>query len=103
MYARIAVLAALLATTPLVHADESVAQLAQETGLSERNVRMVVGGRTAYAEYRVIFNRVDRQFKEAIGEVRYERITGRKLLSDTSRETRVATRREEAKDKVAGL
>lgn len=106
MYARIAVLAALLAATPLAHADESIAQLAQETGLSERNVRMVVGGRTAYPEYRVIFNRVDRQFKEAIGEVRYERITGRKPLpaiSDNSRETRVAARREEAKDKVAAL
>jgi len=106
MYTRIAVLAALLAATPLAHADESVAQLAQETGLSERNVRMVVGGRTAYAEYRVIFNRVDRQFKEAVGEVRYEQITGRKplpALSDNPRETRVAARREETKDKVAGL
>ncbi len=69
-------MAAVLAVAPLAaHAsDNSVAQLAEETGLTERNVRMVLGARTPYPEYRVEFNRVQRQFKEAIGERNYDRL-----------------------------
>lgn len=96
MYARIALFAAVLAATPLAHAaDESVAQLASQTGLTERNVRMVLGARTQYAEYRIVFNRVDRQFRESVGDVRYEQLTGRKPLpakAETKREVRVASR-----------
>ena len=96
MYARIALLAAVLAATPLAHAaDESVAQLASQTGLSERNVRMVLGARTQYAEYRIAFNRVDRQFRESVGDVRYEQLTGRKPLpakAEAKRDVRVAAR-----------
>ena len=93
MYARIVLLAAALAVTPLVHAGESVTALARETGLSERNIRMLVGARTPYPEHRAIFTKVDRQFKEAVGEVRYELLTGRQAnpaKSDDANETRVA-------------
>ena len=106
MYARIALLAAVLAVTPLAHADESVAGLARETGLTERNVRMLLGARTAYPEYRIVYNRVDREFKEAIGEVRYERLTGRPAKpanAHDATEIRVAVRKEEAKGNVATL
>lgn len=106
MYARIALLAAVLAVTPLAHAGETVAGLARETGLTERNIRMLVGARTPYAEYRSNFTRVDRQFKEVVGEVRYERLTGRKAspskLHDAD-ETRVAQRKEQDKDKLTSL
>ena len=106
MYARIVLIAAVLAVTPLAHADESVANLARETGLTERNVRMLLGARTPYPEYRIVYNRVDRQFKEAIGDTRYERLTGRSAAPATlgeASETRVALRKAPAKDKLAAL
>lgn len=106
MYARIALLAAVLTAAPLAHAGESVASLARETGLSERNIRMLVVARTPYPEHRAIFTKVDRQFKEAVGEVRYELLTGRQAnpaKSDYANETRVAQRKEQNKQKVASL
>ena len=106
MYARIVLIAAVLAVTPLAHADESIAGLARETGLTERNVRMLLGARTAYPEYRIVYNRVDREFKEAVGEVRYERLTGKPTKSTTAHdanEIQVAARKEEAKGNVATL
>ena len=67
-------MAAVLAIAPLAaQADDTVAQLARETGLTERNVRMVLGARTPYAEYRV-YNRVQRQFKNAVGDHNYDRL-----------------------------
>lgn len=105
MFARIALLAAALAAMPSARAaDESIAGLARETGLSERNVRMVVGARTAFPEYRIVFNRVDRQFKRAVGEDRYQQLTGRKALPDADAadaETRLANRRADGHGKVA--
>lgn len=106
MYARIVLIAAVLAVTPLAHADESIAGLARETGLTERNVRMLLGARTAYPEYRIVYNRVDREFKEAVGEVRYERLTGKPAKSTTAHdanEIQVAARKDEAKGNVATL
>ena len=106
MYARIALLAAVLAVTPFAHAGESVSALARETGLTERNIRMLVVARTPYPEHRAIFTKVDRQFKEAVGEVRYELLTGRQAnpgKSDDVNETRVAQRKEQKKKKVASL
>lgn len=68
-------MAAVLAIAPLAaQADDTVAQLARETGLTERNVRMVLGARTPYAEYRVVYNRVERQFKNALGDHNYDRL-----------------------------
>ena len=106
MYAKNALLAAVLAVTPLAHAGESVAALARETGLTERNIRMLVVARTPYPEHRAIFTKVDRQLKEAVGEVRYELLTGRQASPatlDDANETRVAQRKEQGKDKVASL
>jgi hypothetical protein len=47
-------------------------QLARETGLTERQIGMLVGARTAYAEYLASFNRVEKTFREAMGPERYE-------------------------------
>ena len=58
----------------------TVRQLADETGLSENRVRMVVGPRSGYAEYRITFNRTQRQFRNALGEERYnDLMAGRRI------------------------
>lgn len=106
MSARIALFTAVLAVTPLAHAGETVAALASETGLTERNIQMLVGARSSFAEYRSSFTRVDRQFRAVVGDVRYERLTGRKASPaklDDANEKRNAARKEQATDKVASL
>lgn len=58
----------------------TVRQLADETGLSENRVRMVVGPRSGYAEYRITFDRTQRQFRNALGEERYnDLMAGRRI------------------------
>ena len=42
--------------------------------MSERNVRMLRGARTPYAEYRIDYSRKLRQFKQALGESNYEKL-----------------------------
>jgi hypothetical protein len=56
-------------------------QLARETGLSERQVRMVIGPRSGYAEYRLNFDRKQKEFREALGDDRYQDlIAGRPIM-----------------------
>ncbi len=50
----------------------TVRQLAKETGLEQRQVRMVLGAHSGHAEYRVSFNRTQQQFRSALGEERYQ-------------------------------
>ena len=70
----------------------TVKQLADETGLSENRVRMVVGPRTGYADYRTTFNRSQRQFKNALGEERYnDLMAGRKIELYNQRAASVAS------------
>lgn len=58
----------------------TVRELADETGLSPHRVRMVVGPRSGYAEYRITFDRTQRQFRNALGEERYnDLMAGRKI------------------------
>jgi hypothetical protein len=58
----------------------TVRQLADETGMSPHRVRMVVGPRSGYAEYRITFDRAQRQFRNALGEERYnDLMAGRKI------------------------
>ena len=60
-----------------------IRDLAAATGLSERQVQMVVGGRTAYAEYRTSYNRVEKRFVKALGEQRYrDLVAGREIVLD---------------------
>ena len=70
----------------------TVKELADYTGLSERNVAMVVGARTPYAEYRTSFNRVERQFKRALGEERYnDLMAGRRIQLDDQQASSLAS------------
>jgi hypothetical protein len=67
----------------LAGASLSIRDLASTTGLSERQVQMVLGGRTAYAEYRTSYDRVERHFIEALGEDRYrDLMAGREIVLD---------------------
>jgi len=70
-----------LAPVPIAAPEApSVRQLADETGLSAQRVRMVVGPRSGYAEYRITFDRAQRQFRNALGEERYKDLmAGRKI------------------------
>jgi hypothetical protein len=69
MFARIAVVAAALAAVPCAFASNAtIADLSRETGVSERHIRMVVGARTPYPEYRIVFDRVERQLRTALGQ-----------------------------------
>lgn len=63
---------ALFAAAP-AYAQDTVAQLADATGLSERQVQMIVGNRTPFAEYRQSYHRALDQFRDAIGEEQYQR------------------------------
>lgn len=65
---------------PEVPLQVTVRELADETGLSPHRVRMVVGPHSGYAEYRITLNRSQRQFKNALGEERYnDLMAGRKI------------------------
>ena len=73
MKARIALFVLAMAAAP-VYANEVVSTLSQETGLSERRVQMIVGNRTAFAEYTRSYDRSLAQFKRALGNERYQRL-----------------------------
>ena len=73
LFARIAVVAAALAAAPSAFAnDATIADLSRETGVSERHIRMVAGARTPYPEYRIVFDRVERELKSALGADSYK-------------------------------
>lgn len=75
MYARIVLAAVAIAmTSPALANDNPVEELASQTGLSERKVKMILGDRTAYAEYPYTYDRSLKQFKAAIGEANYQRL-----------------------------
>ena len=63
---------AFVAASP-AYAQDTVAELAEATGLSERKVQMIVGNRTPFAEYRHSYDRSLAQFRAALGEDQYRR------------------------------
>lgn len=65
---------ALFVAGPALAGADPISQLADQTGLSERKVRMIVGARTAYAEYRYTYDRSLAKFKAGIGEENYQRL-----------------------------
>lgn len=76
MNIRLALLtAALMAVSaPALAADDPCKQLAQETGLSERKINMILGNRTSFAEYPYTYQRSVEKLREAIGEGRYDHL-----------------------------
>lgn len=76
MNTRLALLVAALAvmSAPAFAGDDPFRQLAEESGLSERRVHMILGTRTAYAEYPYTYERSVAKLRKAIGEHRYDRL-----------------------------
>ena len=55
--------------------------LAQASGLTSRQVQMVLGNRSAYAEYPISYDFVDRKFRDAVGPDIYRNLKERGELS----------------------
>ena len=70
-----------------------VRNLAVATGLSEREVQMVLGARTAFPEYRTSYDRVEQRFIKALGEQRYDDLmAGRDITLDNVQHQVLAAR-----------
>lgn len=78
----VAAMIAAASFSTLAHAaDTTVRQLADETGLTPRQVQMVLGARTAFPEYRTGYRFVEKQFKDALGAERYtDLMAGRPIM-----------------------
>lgn len=81
--------AALMAVSaPAFAGDDPCKVLAQETGLSERKVNMILGNRTSYAEYRYTYDRSVAQLRREIGEGRYDQLMNHGNLISASVDTK---------------
>ena len=82
-------LLALMAATPALAGagpHSHLADLATQTGLSERQVRMVVGGHTAYAEYLTQYDWARRRMVRTLGFDRYQHLmAGGDVVLDNGR------------------
>jgi len=77
-------------SAPVFAGDDSdpVQKLAQETGLSERKVHMILGTRTSFAEYPYTYDRSVAQLRKAVGEGRYDQLMNHGNLITASEETK---------------
>lgn len=75
MKAKIAFIAlAMAASAPAWAAEDPIGDLSKVTGLTERKVQMVLGARTAFAEYVYTYDRAYDKFVRAVGKDNYERL-----------------------------
>lgn len=75
MKTKIAVLVLVMAAMLPAHAgSKDIKDLAAYTGMSVRKVQMIVGTRTAYAEYPYTYQRYKARFVKALGEDNYQRL-----------------------------
>ena len=74
MKAKIAFIALAMAVTAPAWAADPVGDLSQITGLSERKVTMILGNRTAFAEYPYTYDRALDKFVAAVGKDNYHRL-----------------------------
>lgn len=81
MKARIlALLAASAFSAGAAARDDVIGALSRETGLSTRDVKMVLGARSGYAEYLASYDQTQRRFVRALGKARYrELMAGRRI------------------------
>lgn len=95
MKTRTALVVALLAAPFSAQAGDTIQQLSEHTGLSERKVQMILGNRTSFAEYPYTYQRSVEKFRSALGEENYQRLmNGQSVVlqkaSDKDEATRVA-------------
>lgn len=75
MKAKIAFIAlAMAAAMPAWAGDDPIGDLSKITGLSERKVQMILGARTAFAEYPYTYDRALRKFVSGVGKDNYHRL-----------------------------
>jgi hypothetical protein len=81
MKARIIAWVVASALSATVAAQDSVIDsLSRETGLSTRDVKMVLGARTGHAEYLASYDQTQKRFVRALGKPRYlELMAGRRI------------------------
>ena len=81
MKARIIALVVASAFSAVASAQDKVIEaLSQETGLAPRDVKMVLGARSGYAEYLASYDQTKRRFVRALGQPRYrELMAGRRI------------------------
>ena len=83
MKARRMILALVVAATfsgGAVAQDDVIGALSRETGLSVRDVKMVLGARSGYAEYLASYDQTQKRFVRALGKERYrELLDGRRV------------------------
>jgi hypothetical protein len=84
MNIRLATLAVVLvaASAPAFAGDrDPVRILAQETGLTERKVNMILGTRTSFAEYPRCYQRSVAKLRKSVGEGRYDQLMNGNLVA----------------------
>ena len=70
----VAFVLALAAGTASAQENATLSELASASGLSEREVAMVIGPSTAHAAYRTSYARCKEQLVRSIGQKRYEQV-----------------------------
>lgn len=75
-------------SAPVFAADDPCKLLAQETGLSERKVQMILGNRTSFAEYPYTYQRAVEKLRREIGEGRYDQLMNHDNLVAASVDTK---------------
>lgn len=90
MNTRLTFLAAALVavSAPAFAGDDPCKVLAQETGLTERKVNMILGNRTSFAEYPYTYDRSLAKLRKAIGEGRYDQLMNHGNLITASVDTK---------------
>lgn len=68
--------------------DDPVGDLAEISNLSKRKVQMLIGNRTAFAEYRYTYDRSLERLVSVIGEANYERLMDGEAVVVRDREGR---------------
>lgn len=81
MKARIIALVVASAFSAAAAAQDNVLEaLSQETGLSTRDVKLVLGARSGHAEYLASYDQTKKRFVRALGKPRYiELMAGRRV------------------------
>lgn len=74
--------------SPAWAGDDPVGDLAEISNLSKRKVQMLIGNRTAFAEYRYTYDRSLERLVSVIGEANYERLMDGEAVVVRDREGR---------------
>lgn len=92
MKARYLVLALAAAFSANAVAGEDIlGALADETGLTKRQVKMVVGPRSSHAAYLASYDQVQRQFVNIVGRARYEELLTKLEAKPEPEDQRIAS------------